>query len=140
MKLIMLFFIVATAIQAQTIKVEDAWVRSSQEGFGTALFFTVVNEGLQPDTLYAVTSGISNEIEIHESYSKGDDMMGMRPVDYVVIEPGTKFQFKPRSFHVMILELKEDLNVADSADFILMFKQAGKVPLKAVVKQMGMMK
>jgi hypothetical protein len=134
-KLTFFLFITLVGFFGNNIKVEDAWMRTNASGMATALFFTVNNSGDRPDTLYKVTSDISDEIEIHESYKKGD-AMGMRAVDMVIINPNSTFQFKPRSFHVMILELKKDIRAGDKADFTLHFKKAGKIKITAVSREM----
>lgn len=117
------------------IKVTNAWFRLVSEGMTTGLFFTVENTGDKPDTLYNISSNISDELEIHETYSKGNDQMGMRQVDFIVIPAKSTFEFKPRSFHVMVFEVKKDMPEGSEGEFTLYFKQAGKIKIIAVSKE-----
>jgi len=116
------------------IKVKDAWVRPSLENMTTALYFTIENNGSVQDTLYKVDSNISDKVEIHETYSEGD-MMGMRKVDFIIIEGKSSFEFKPGGYHIMVMKLKKDIHDGDEENFILHFKQAGEIKFTAVAKK-----
>ncbi len=115
-----------------SILVKDSWMRPAPESFNTAFYCTVVNNGDKPDTLYKATSEISDDVEIHETYSRGD-MMGMRPVKNLVIAPHDSLMFKPGSYHIMIMNLKQDLSAGQTRDVLLFFRSAGKVSVKAKV-------
>jgi len=116
------------------IKVENAWVRPSLQNMGTALYFTVENNSSEADTLYAVDSEISDKIELHETYSEGD-MMGMRKVDFIIVDGKSSFEFKPGGYHIMVMKLKKDINNGDKENFILHFKQAGEIKITATAKK-----
>ncbi len=126
--LIALFFLQG----GEKIKVTDSWMRPAPESFNTAFYFTVINNGDQPDTLYKASSEISDDVEIHETYSRGD-MMGMRPVKNLVIAPHDTLMFKPGSYHVMVMNLKRGLSSGQSQEIALYFRSAGKVSVKAKV-------
>ncbi len=117
---------------SENIVVKDQWVRPGAKGMGTALYFTIENNGSEADTLYAVTSDISDKIMIHQTYSKGD-MIGMKMVKEIVIEPGKAFKFEPGGYHVMVMKLKHDIKAGDETEFILHFKKAGEVSVTASV-------
>ena len=112
------------------IKIENAWVRPSLQNMGTALYFTVENNSSEADTLFAVDSDISDKIELHETYSEGD-MMGMRKVDFIIVDGKSSFEFKPGGYHIMVMKLKKDINNGDKENFILHFKQAGVISISA---------
>ena len=116
------------------IKINDAWIRPSSENMATALYFTIENSGSVKDTLYKVESDISGKVELHETYSEGD-MMGMRKVDFIIVEGESSFDFKPGGYHIMVMKLKKDINVGDKENFVLHFKQAGEIKITAVVKK-----
>lgn len=62
--------------------------------------------------------------------------MGMRHVDYVVIADGDTVVFKPRDLHVMLMKLNNDVLIGDTGTVALMFKNAGNIEVKGVVKGM----
>ena len=122
--------------QKSGIYIDNPWIRPANAGTNSALFFTLINNTDKPDTLYNASSALAEVTEVHETYQKGADMMGMRHVDMVEISSGAKIEFKPRDLHVMLIKLKKDLVLADSGDVVLLFKNAGKVTIKAEIRDM----
>ncbi len=116
------------------IEIKDAWLRPSSQNMATALYFTIENKGTTADTLFKVDSDIAGKVEIHETYSQGD-MMGMRKVDFIVVDGKSSFDFKPGSYHIMVMKLKKDINEGDEEKFVLHFKQAGEISITAVAKK-----
>lgn len=114
------------------IKVKNAWMRPAPESFNTAFYCTVINKGEKPDTLYKASSEISNDVEIHETYKKGD-MMGMRPVKNLVIAPNDSIIFKPGSYHIMLMNIKHSAEKNKKEDVSLFFKGAGEIKIQSVV-------
>ena len=110
----------------EKIKINDPWVRPSSEGMATALYFTIENSGEEADTLYKVDSEISKMVQIHETYQSGD-MMGMRQVGMIIIEPNSTFELKPGSHHIMVMKLIKDISIGDEVEFILHFKRGGEI-------------
>lgn len=139
-KTTMLFMLLAGIIAAQSkIEIKNAWVRPTAKGENSALFFTIQNNGTKADTLIDASSNVSDDVMIHETYSKGKDMMGMRMLKFVAVPAHEEVKFKPKGLHVMIMEVKEDLKIGQTKDFTLVFKKAGKVKVKARVKDMPTM-
>jgi copper(I)-binding protein len=122
------------------IKITDAWIRPGAAGMNTAFFFNVTNSSDMPDTLVAAESGIAEIVEIHETYEKGDDMMGMRSVEEVVIPANSTFEFKPMHHHVMLIKVINDLKIDDEATVNLKFKNTGDIKITAKAIDMKTMK
>ena len=118
----------------EKIKINDPWVRPSSEGMATALYFTIENSGEEADTLYKVDSEISKMVQIHETYQSGD-MMGIRQVEMIIIEPNSTFELKPGSHHIMVMKLIKDIPIADEIDFTLHFKRGGEINITAEAKK-----
>jgi copper(I)-binding protein len=116
------------------IKIKDAWIRPSSENMATALYFIIENNGTKADTLFQADCDFAGKVEIHETYSQGD-MMGMRKVDFIIIDSKSSFEFKPGGYHVMLMKLKKDINVGDEEKFTLHFKQAGELKITAQAKK-----
>ncbi|MBT8386519.1 MAG: copper chaperone PCu(A)C [Ignavibacteria bacterium] len=129
--LAILFFIVPAE---EKIKINDPWIRPSSEGMATALYFTIENSGEEADTLYKVESEISKRVEIHETYKSGD-MMGMREVEMIVIQPNSSFELKPGSHHIMVMKLIRDIPIGDRVEFLLHFNQAGEINITAEARK-----
>jgi len=116
------------------ITIMDQWVRPGAKNMGTALYFTVENTGNETDTLYSVTSDVSDMIMLHETYSKGD-LMGMKKVKAVVIEPGKSVKFEPGGKHIMVMKLKRDIKIEDEIEFSIHFRRAGDIIITATAKK-----
>jgi len=129
--LTILFFILPPE---DKIKINDPWVRPSSGGMATALYFTIENSGEEVDTLYKVESDVSKRIEIHETYQSGE-MMGMRKVEIIVIEPNSSFELKPGSHHIMVMKLQRDIPFGDEVEFNLYFKRADEINITAKAKK-----
>ncbi len=130
----LLTFLFLFYTQGNDLQVKDQWMRPGAKGMGTALYFVVENQSDLPDTLYKLTSDISNMIQLHETYTK-DDMMGMREVGKYVIEPGSSLELKPGSYHIMVMKLKKDIKGGDKEEFVLHFKIAGDVSITVEAKK-----
>jgi copper(I)-binding protein len=122
----------------QTISIGDPWIRPSAKGSNTALFFEVSNKGEKPDTLLSAKFEFAEIVEVHETYKKSEDVMGMRPVKYVVIPPKSSVKFKPRDLHIMLISLNKDLRQGEKYDAVLFFKNAGEIKINAIVRDMPM--
>ena len=122
------------------IKIIDPWMRVGAEGKATGLFFKIENNSDKADTLYKAEFDLAGKVEIHETYDAGNDMMGMREVEMIVIPAKSTFELKPGSYHVMLMKLKQDIKKGDEGEITLFFKQAGEIKIKAKAKEMMMKK
>ncbi len=125
--------IIVSIFSGHAIKIHDAWMRPGAEKMGTALYFTMDNTTSEPDTLYKVTSDISGKVQIHETYQEGE-LNGMREIKHLVIEPNSTINFKPGSYHIMVMKLKKDILKGSKAQFTLFFSKAGKIKIEATAK------
>jgi len=122
------------------IKIIDPWMRVGAEGKATGLFFKIENNSDKADTLYKAEFDLAGKVEIHETYDAGNDMMGMREVEMIVIPAKSSFELKPGAHHVMLMKLKQDIKKGDEGEITLFFKQAGEIKIKAKAKEMMMKK
>jgi copper(I)-binding protein len=127
------FFLLLLSTPGDSIQVKDAWIRPADAGMNSALYFKIVNESDKADTLYKVTFKDAGMVMMHESYKKGD-MMAMKRVDNIVVQPHSTFELKPGGFHIMLMMLKKDLKKDEEKEFELYFKSGKKINEKAVVK------
>jgi periplasmic copper chaperone A len=118
------------------ITITKAWLRPSHKGGNSALYFVIQNNSSKPDTLFRAQSKLADIVEVHESYKKDNDKMGMRPVKFISIEPNSKIEFKPGGFHVMLLDMAKDFKVGDRFEATIYFKHSGRIKVKATVKEM----
>jgi hypothetical protein len=115
------------------IVITDQWIRPGAEKMATALYFTLENNGSEADTLYAVETDIAKMVQIHETYTDGD-MMGMREIGEIIIEPESSVKLEPGGMHIMVMRLKRDIKIGDEIDFIFYFRNADKISITAEAK------
>lgn len=116
------------------ITIQNAHVRAADKGMTSAAYFKIVNNSSEADTLYGAKADFCEMAQLHESYEK-DGLTGMRRVDYVVVPGKGDFSFKQGGYHVMLMNLTKDLRVGMTVIFELLFRHAGMVRVKAVVRR-----
>jgi len=127
-------------IHNSKIKIQNAWARPAVKNANSALYFFIENKSRETDTLLGAQSKIAEEVEVHESFIRDNDRMGMRPAGRIAIKPNSQLEFKPGGFHVMLLGLLKDLRIGDNIEAVLLFKYAGKIKIKAMVSDIPTVK
>jgi copper(I)-binding protein len=144
MKRILIFILLsglllgACAPKATDIEASDVWARSGMSGGNSAVYMTLVNGTDMHQELLFVTSDVAAAVEVHESKIGANGEMQMVPQAAVPLEVGTKVEFKPGGLHVMLVGIKQDLNVGDEFEITLHFKDHADITLKVVVKETNM--
>lgn len=138
--LISLFISSAVFAQKSKLEIVNAWARPATQGANSALYFTIVNKGENPDTLIGAESKAADIVEIHETYKKDNDRMGMRPVKFVAVNTKSSAEFKPGGLHIMMLDMQRDFKMGNRLEAILQFKKAGKIKVEAEIKDSPGMK
>lgn len=104
------------------------WARPSPADKGVAAgYMTITNNGSQDDRLVKVTAGISGTVQLHEMKMVGDVMKMSELPDGIVIPAGKTVALKPKTLHVMFLDVKEKLEVGEEFSGTLTFEKAGTV-------------
>ena len=145
MKKLFLILLVTGIAVAQTgnkpqLSINDPWIRPAAQGANSAFFLQIENKGDKADTLIAVKFAHSEVVELHETFKKENDMMGMRAVKSVAIPAKGTVVFKPRDLHIMLIGLTKDVKLGDTYELKLVFKKAGEIKTKVIVRDMPKMK
>jgi copper(I)-binding protein len=136
--LAMLAVLLAFGAQAQTT-VKDAWVRGTVAGQkATGLFAQITSAG--GAKLVSAASPVAGVVEIHEMAMDGN-IMKMRAVPAVELPAGKTVELKPGGYHVMLMELKQELKTGDAVPVTLVVEGAGgkreSIEIKAPVKALA---
>jgi len=128
----------AASAQAQTT-IKDAWVRGTvaqQKASGAFMHITSAQGG----KLLSVSSPVAGVAEIHEMAMQGDTMR-MRAVPALELPAGKAVELKPGGYHLMLMDLKQQLKAGDSVPLTLVVEgKDGKretVAVQATVKALG---
>jgi hypothetical protein len=128
----------AQSALAQTT-VKDAWVRGTvAQQKSTGAFMQVTSA--QGGKLVSAQSPVAGVVEIHEMAMEGN-VMKMRAVPGLDLPAGKPVELKPGSYHVMLMELKQQLKEGDTVPVTLVVEgKDGKrenIEVKAPVKALA---
>jgi copper(I)-binding protein len=117
-----------------TLHIDHPYARPTPPGARTGgAYFTIRNDGREPDRLVGVASPVAREVEIHSMGMSGN-LMKMRPAKAVEIAPASMVTFGPGTYHVMFLELHRPLSPGADVPLTLTFEKAGTVEVSVHVE------
>ena len=121
-----------------SLHIGHPWSRATPKGATIgAGYLKITNNGTAPDRLIGGSSEAAKSFELHVM-SMENGVMKMRPVEGgIEIKPGETVEFKPESYHVMFVGLKEPLVQGHRVKATLEFAKAGKVAVEFVVESVG---
>lgn len=119
---------------ADSITIEDAWVKSAEEGM-SAGFGTLLNAGDDDVTVVSVSSEASSMTELHETVENEAGEMVMREKDGgFVIPAGGELGLAPGANHIMMMDLAAPLAAGNEVTFTLTFSDDSTFEFTAPVK------
>jgi copper(I)-binding protein len=95
------------------------------------MYFTVTNGG-QADRLIGAESAAADSIEIHESTTGEDGMMGMDRLDGLDVAANETVVLAPGGYHLMLIGV-DRLDVGEMIDVTLTWEKAGDMVVEAKV-------
>jgi copper(I)-binding protein len=132
----LLTLVVATSAYADTVKVQDAWIRATAPGQDSAMVQLVITSK-QAAKLVGVACKDANTSEMHSMVMEGD-MMKMRQVDAIELPAGKAVDLGEAGYHLMLLGLKKPLEAGKKTNCELIVRGAdgkdAKVQVIAKVK------
>ena len=130
--------LLGAAAAAQTT-VKDAWVRGTveqQKASGAFMQITSSSGG----KLLSVSTPLAGVAEVHEMAMEGTTMR-MRAVASLELPAGRAVELKPGGYHVMLMDLKQQLKAGDTVPLSLVVEgKDGKretLQLQAPVRALG---
>ena len=129
--------LVSSASGAQTT-VTDAWIRGTvAQQKASGLFARLTSA--QGGRLVSVSTPVAGLVEIHEMSMAGDVMKMRALPNGLVLPAGKAVELKPGGYHVMLMDLKQQLKAGDTVTVTWVLEGADKkretvevkVPVKA---------
>lgn len=120
------------------LELSQPWTRATPKGATVAGgYLKISNKGTSADRLTGASSPTAGRVEIHEM-SMTDGMMRMRPLSGgIEIKPGQTVEFKPGSYHVRFMNLKQPYEKGQRIKGTLTFEQAGPIEVEYTVEAVG---
>ena len=133
-----LFALSATSALAQ-VTVKDPWVRATvPQQTATGAFMQLSSPA--DAKLVSASSPVAGVTELHEMKME-KEIMKMRPVKSIAIPAGKGAELKPGGYHVMLMNLKQQMKEGDTVPITLVVEgKDGKretVEVKATVKPLN---
>lgn len=109
------------AASAQTVTITEPWVRgTTPQQKASGLFMHI--EARQDVRLVAGSSPVAGAVEIHEMVMR-DNVMQMRELPQgLPIAKDQTLELKPGSYHVMLMQLKQQLKPGETVPVTLTFE------------------
>lgn len=121
--------------EADSVTIEDAWVKSAVPGEMTAGFGTLENSSDQDVTVVSVESSASPMMELHETVENESGQMVMREVSGGFVIPAKDhLHLEPGGNHLMLMELPKPVKAGEEVTFTLTFSDGSTLEFAAVVK------
>ncbi len=111
--------ILASTANAQ-VTVKDAWVRATvpqQQATGAFMQLSAAKDS----KLVSASSPLTPVVEVHEMAMQ-DNVMRMRQIPAVELPAGKAVDLKPGGYHVMLLDLKQQVKEGDTVPITLVFE------------------
>lgn len=121
-------------ISGEGIHIEGAWARPASEGRMSAAYFLITNFENETDTLLSVQSDVARLVEIHESYEREDDMMGMREVPILEIPSQSTVRLEQGGLHIMLIQVTRTLADGDTFELTLNFANHGEQTVEIPIR------
>jgi periplasmic copper chaperone A len=118
------------------VTIENAWARATPPGAKTAAGYMVLRNGASPDRLIGAASPAAERVELHTTVRDGD-IARMREVKSYAIPANGRFELKPGSSHLMLVNPKAPLTAGQKVPVVLKFEKAGEVSTQLEVRPLG---
>ena len=135
---IALTYLGAAAAHAQ-VTVTDPWIRATvPQQKATGLFVQL--KSAKDARLVGASSPLTPSVEVHEMTMQ-DNVMKMRQVPAVDLPAGKTVELKPGGYHVMLMDLKQQVKAGDTVPVTLQIEgkdgQRELVEVKAQVRALN---
>lgn len=121
------------------VTVKDAWVRATVPQQKATGAFMQLNAA-KDTRLVSASSSVTPLVEVHEMAMQ-DNVMRMRQIPALDVPAGKAVELKPGGYHVMLLDLKQQVKEGDTVPLTLVFEgKDGKretVEVKAPVRALN---
>ena len=121
------------------VSVKEPWVRATvAQQKATGAFMQITSA--QDARLVEAKSPVAGVVEVHEMVME-KDVMKMRAVPGLDLPAGKSIELKPGGYHVMLMDLKQQMKVGDSVPMTLVVegkdKKRSNVEITATVKPLA---
>jgi len=112
----------APALAHNGAHVHNPWVRATvPQQHATGAFMTL--DATLDSKLVRASSPVSEHVELHEMTME-NNVMKMREVPAIAVPAGQTVELKPGGYHIMLLDLKQQIHAGDDVPLTLVFEHS----------------
>jgi copper(I)-binding protein len=126
------------AAQKGGIEITAPFANAAAAGDNSAAYMSIKNTSAEADILLKATCDAAMMVQVMETKIEGG-IMSMAEVPGIDLPAGGTVELKSGSYHIMLMNLKQELKEGTSISITLEFAKAGKVTLEVPVKAPGSM-
>lgn len=115
------------------VETHDPWTRAALKDGNGAVYMLLHNHSTEDDALIGVSSDVATAAEMHLSQMNADGVMEMTQQESIALPADGEVELKPGSYHIMLVGLKQDLNVGDEITLTLHFMHHEDITLTVPV-------
>ena len=133
--ILLIFGALAVAAGNDPLRVENPQAAETPPGAKTgAVYLDIVNTGSADRLLGAEAGDVAGHIELHTTLLEGN-MMRMRKVEAVDLASGATTSLKPGGLHIMLIDIKKQLQAGQDFPLTLRFERAGIMRVSVPVRK-----
>jgi periplasmic copper chaperone A len=130
-----LFLSACSTATTEPLVATGAWARPALAGQNSAIYLTLYNPNNQTVSLQAASTDVATQTELHQSQMDDQGVMSMHPQHAIEIPQKGQVELAPGGYHIMLVNLKQDLKPGDYVKLILKFDKSGEMLLQAPVQE-----
>lgn len=120
------------ALVLADVRTDNAWMRQLPPGVvTTAAYVDLIST--QDDRLVGAQADIAKRVEVHET-TMTNGVMSMRHIPEVALPKDVTVSLKPKSMHLMVMNMSRVPQKDETIPITLIFEKAGKVTVNFVVR------
>jgi len=128
----------APADSKSGIEITASYAHAAGVGENTAAYMSIRNNGAEADTLLKATCDAAMMVQVMETKME-NDVMSMGEVPGIDLPAGGTVELKPGGYHVMLMDLAQEMKDGTTVSITLEFAKAGKITLEVPVQAPGSM-
>ena len=121
-------------VKATPPQIRDAWISEAPPVAKNNAAYITVQNGNVRDALTGVESPVAAKAELHQMSMAGG-LMRMQRLPLINLAPDQQLVFGPGGRHIMLIGMKQPLQVGDKVPLTLVFRKAGRLTVQAEVRQ-----
>jgi len=126
-------------VERSAIQVSEPYARAVPPNTpASAVFLTLTNHSDMEQQLVSASSDVANVVELH-THVKKDGMMQMRKIEAISIPANGSTTLKPGGLHIMLIGLKQALEIDRMIPVTLTFKDGSEQALNVPVRKINSM-